>query len=42
MSMGAMNFVNPYTTLEVIQGIEQYMEKYHVEKVTDLIGAVEG
>lgn len=42
VSIGAMNFVNPYTTLEVIQGIEQYMEKYHVEKVTDLIGAVEG
>ncbi len=42
VSIGAMNFANPYTTLEVIQGIEQYMEKYHVEKVTDLIGAVEG
>ncbi len=40
VSIGAMNFVNPYTTLEVIQGIEEYMEKYHVEKVTDLIGAV--
>lgn len=40
VSIGAMNFVNPYTTLEVIQGIEEYMEKYHVEKVTDLIGVV--
>ena len=40
VSVGAMNFVNPYTTLEVAQGIERYLEKYHVEKVTDLIGAV--
>ena len=40
VSVGAMNFVNPYTTGEVIRGIEQYMETYHVENVTDLIGAV--
>ena len=41
VSVGAMNFVNPYTTEEVIQGIEAYMERYHVENITDLIGAVE-
>ena len=41
VSIGAMNFVNPYTTIEVIEGIEDYMRKYHVENVTDLIGAVE-
>lgn len=40
VSVGAMNFVNPYTTEEVIRGIEEYMETYHVENVTDLIGAV--
>lgn len=40
VSVGAMNFVNPYTTGEVIRGIEEYMETYHVENVTDLIGAV--
>ena len=39
-SVGAMNFVNPYATGEVIRGIEEYMETYHVENVTDLIGAV--
>ena len=41
ISVGAMNFVNPYTTVEVAEGIEAYMRKYHVENVTDLIGAVE-
>lgn len=41
VSVGAMNFVNPYATAEVAKGIEAYMEKYHVENVTDLIGAVE-
>lgn len=40
VSVGAMNFVNPYATEEVIQGIEAYMERYHVENVTELIGAV--
>lgn len=40
VSVGAMNFVNPYTTEEVIKGIEEYMETYHVENITDLIGAV--
>lgn len=42
VSVGAMNFVNPYATVEVLEGIRSYMEKYHVENVTDLIGAVEG
>ena len=41
VSVGAMNFVNPYTTVEVVKGIEAYMECYHVENLTDLIGAVE-
>ncbi len=40
VSIGAMNFVNPYTTVEVVEGIESYMRQYHVENVTDLIGAV--
>ena len=40
VSVGAMNFVDPYTTEKVISGIEDYMKRYHVEAVTDLIGAV--
>ncbi|MBQ8822475.1 MAG: dihydroorotate dehydrogenase [Lachnospiraceae bacterium] len=41
VSVGAMNFVNPYTTVEVVEGIERYMQQYGVENLTDLIGAVE-
>lgn len=40
VSVGAMNFVNPYTTVEVIEGIEEYMRRYQVEDVQELIGAV--
>jgi len=40
VSVGAMNFVNPYTTVEVIKGIEDYMHMYGVEDIKDLIGAV--
>ena len=40
VSVGAMNFVNPYTTIEVIEGIEKYMETYGVKDIKDLIGAV--
>ena len=40
VSIGAMNFVNPYTTVEVVEGIEAYMKKYNVEDINDLIGAV--
>lgn len=42
VSIGAMNFVNPYTTIEIVKGIEDYMKKYKVENLSDLIGAVEG
>ena len=41
VSVGAMNFVNPYTTIEVIEGIEKYMETYGVIDIKDLIGAVQ-
>ena len=41
VAVGAMNFVNPYATVEVIEGIEKYMKQYGIENVTELIGAVE-
>lgn len=40
VSVGAMNFVNPYTTEEVVKGIEAYMQQYGVEDIQSLIGAV--
>ena len=41
ISIGAMNFVNPYTTIEVIKGIEEYMMTQKIENITELIGAVD-
>lgn len=40
VAVGAMNFVDPYTTVKVVDGIEDYMRRFHVENVTELIGAV--
>lgn len=40
ISIGAMNFINPYTTVETIQGIEDYMRQYNIEDINTLIGAV--
>lgn len=41
VAVGAMNFVNPYATVEVVKGIEEYMQKYNVQDINELIGAVE-
>lgn len=40
VSVGAMNFVNPYATAEIVKGIEAYMQKYNVADIQELIGAV--
>lgn len=40
ISVGAMNFVNPYATQEIVTGIEAYMERYGVKDINELIGAV--
>ena len=42
VAVGTANFHNPMTTVEVIDGIADYMKAHQVEKVTDLIGAVRG
>jgi len=40
VAVGAMNFVNPYATVEVAEGIEVYMKKYGIEDISELIGGV--
>lgn len=40
VSVGTANFNNPYATLEIIDGIEKYMQKYNISDINDLIGAV--
>lgn len=40
VSVGAMNFVNPYATQEVVSGIENYMRRYEINDINELIGCV--
>ena len=40
VSIGTANFINPLTTLEVIDGIEEYMKRMGVTDINDLIGVV--
>ena len=40
VSVGTANFNNPNTTIEVIEGIEDYMERHGVEDINNLIGSV--
>lgn len=40
VAVGAMNFVNPYTTEKVVKEIEEYMNRYQIEDIKELIGAV--
>ena len=41
VAVGAMNFVNPYATVEIVEGIEDYMRNNGIEDIGEIIGAVE-
>ena len=41
ISIGAGNFLDPYTSIKTIEGIEEYMKKCKIENITDIIGKVE-
>ncbi len=40
VAVGAMNFHDPYTTVKVIDGIEEYMRRYNVSDINELRGIV--
>lgn len=40
VAVGAANFTNPFATVEVIDGIEDYMKRQNVTDINELIGAV--
>ena len=40
VSVGTANFTNPQVTLEIVDGILDYMERYQVVDIKDLVGAV--
>jgi dihydroorotate dehydrogenase (NAD+) catalytic subunit len=41
ISIGAGNFISPYTSINTITGIEDYMKKHNIENIIDIIGKVE-
>lgn len=41
VSIGAGNFIDPYTSVKTVEGIEEYMRKCHIEDINDIIGKVE-
>lgn len=41
IQIGTANFIDPDVSIKIIEGITSYMEKYKVDKVSDLIGALE-
>ncbi len=40
VAVGTANFVNPYTTIEVIDGLAAYMERHGIQDIKELIGCV--
>lgn len=40
VAVGAMNFVNPYATVQIADGIEAFMEKHGIEDINEIIGCV--
>lgn len=41
VSIGAGNFIDPYTSVNTVIGIENYMKKHSIEDINDIIGKVE-
>lgn len=41
ISIGAGNFMNPYTSVNTVKGIEEYMKKYKIEDINEIVGTVE-
>lgn len=41
ISIGSGNFIDPYVAPKTVKGIEEYMKKYNISDVKDIIGKVE-
>ena len=40
VAVGTANFANPQATVEIIDGIREYMEAQDIKDINELIGAV--
>jgi dihydroorotate dehydrogenase (NAD+) catalytic subunit len=41
VQIGTANFVNPHTTLDIIDGIEKFLAQNKIDRVADIIGTLE-
>lgn len=41
ISIGSGNFINPYTSVNTVEGIKDYMKKYDIKDINDIVGKVE-
>ena len=40
ISVGTANFINPQTTIEIIEGLKKYLEKHKISGIKNLIGSL--
>jgi dihydroorotate dehydrogenase (NAD+) catalytic subunit len=40
VQVGTANFVNPRSTLDIIEGIEAFLVRHHIEKLSDITGTL--
>lgn len=40
ISVGTANFINPYATVQIVEGIKEYMSQYGIKDINELIGCV--
>nr|WP_317358915.1 dihydroorotate dehydrogenase [uncultured Tyzzerella sp.] len=41
VAVGTANFINPYATIDVLNGIEAYMDKYNIKDLREIRGIVD-
>lgn len=41
VSIGAGNFINPFTSVNTVEGIENYMKKHQIDDINDIVGTVQ-
>ena len=41
ISVGTGNFIAPDVSIKVVEGIEEYMKKYNIEDINNIVGTVQ-
>ena len=41
IAVGTANFINPYATIDVLNGIENYMDKYSIKDINEIRGIID-